>query len=98
MDPPLKGLQYQTLCAGEIECLLNRSRGVVMVQLSVGWDATAPQPVSNLLVLHSLERALGNKHIRINMSSAPGKALRLWLYVLVSPIFSRPCPWCRCSA
>ena len=37
-DPPVKGLQYQTLCAGEIEALLAGQRGVVMVQLWVGWD------------------------------------------------------------
>jgi hypothetical protein len=71
-DPPVKGLQYQTLCAGEIEALLAGQRGVVMVQLWVGWDAAAPQPVHNCLVLHGLRRALARQDVSIFMSSAPG--------------------------
>lgn len=71
-DPPIKGLQYQTLCAGEIEALLAGQRGVVMVQLWVGWDASAPQPVHNCLVLHGLRRALSRKDVSIFLSSAPG--------------------------
>eukprot|EP00775_Hariotina_reticulata_P012434 gene12434-12571_t len=60
------------LCAGEIEALLCGARGVAMVQLVVGWDSSAPQPVANPLVLHSLKRALANRNISIFMSPAPG--------------------------
>lgn len=77
-DPPLQRLQYQTLSAGEIEALLAGQRGVVMLQLWVGWDTTAGQPLYNCLVLHGLRRALGRKDISIFMSNAPGEA---WLGV-----------------
>lgn len=72
-DLPLKGLQYQTLCAREMDSLLAGQRGVVMVQLWVGWDAAAPQPVHNCLVVHGLQRALARKDVSIFMSSAAGK-------------------------
>jgi hypothetical protein len=73
-DPPLQGLQYQTLAAGEVECLLAKARGLVMVQLVVGWDAAATQPVYNPLLLHSLQRALQDPNISIFMSKAAGEA------------------------
>lgn len=72
-DPPVKGLQYQTLCAGEIEALLAGQRGVVMVQLWVGWDAAAPQPVYNCLVLEGLRRALARRDVSIFISKAAGE-------------------------
>uniref|UniRef100_A0A383WD10 Uncharacterized protein n=1 Tax=Tetradesmus obliquus TaxID=3088 RepID=A0A383WD10_TETOB len=71
-DPPLQGLQYQTLAAGEVESLLSRARGLVMVQLVVGWDAGVPQPVYNPLLLHSLGRALRDADVSIFMSKAAG--------------------------
>lgn len=73
-DPPLQGLAYATLAAGELEALLCGARGVVMLQLAVGWDAGAPQPISNPLVLAGLRRALGNKGVSVFMSPAPGEA------------------------
>lgn len=78
-DPPLQGLTYQTLCAGEIEALLCRARGVVMVQLWAGWGPPAgAQPVHNCLVLHSLGRALQSQELSIFMSSAPGVGIWGW--------------------
>jgi hypothetical protein len=44
-----------------------------MVQLVVGWDAGAPQPVYNPLLLHSLQRALQDASISIFMSKAAGE-------------------------
>jgi hypothetical protein len=44
-----------------------------MVQLVVGWDAAAPQPVHNPLLLHSLQRALQDPNISIFMSKAAGE-------------------------
>jgi hypothetical protein len=44
-----------------------------MVQLVVGWDAAAPQPVHNPLLLHSLQRALHDPNISIFMSKAAGE-------------------------
>eukprot|EP00882_Tetradesmus_deserticola_P020241 GHRQ01021827.1.p2 GENE.GHRQ01021827.1~~GHRQ01021827.1.p2 ORF type:complete len:115 (-),score=37.63 GHRQ01021827.1:747-1091(-) len=72
LDPPLQGLQYATLAAGEVECLLSRARGLAMVQLVVGWDAAAPQPVYNPLLLHSLQRALQDENVSIFISKAAG--------------------------
>jgi hypothetical protein len=34
--PPLAGLDYQTLCAGELSALTAGLRGVAMVQLAMG--------------------------------------------------------------
>jgi hypothetical protein len=45
-----------------------------MVQLWVGWDVSATQPVYNCLALHGLRRALARKDVSIFMSSAPGNA------------------------
>jgi hypothetical protein len=56
-----------------VESLLSRARGLVMVQLAVGWDAAAPQPVHNPLLLHSLQRALQDPNISIFMSKAAGE-------------------------
>lgn len=70
--PPLAGAEYQTLCAGELEALLQGARGVAMVQLHVGWDAAAPQPLHNPLALAQLRRALADPEIVGFASAAPG--------------------------
>jgi hypothetical protein len=64
-----------------VESLLSRARGLVMVQLVVGWDAAAPQPVHNPLLLHSLGRALQDPNISIFMSKAAGEGCAAQLRV-----------------
>jgi hypothetical protein len=72
-DAPLQGAEQQLLCAGELECLLQRQRGVVMVQLCAGWDTSgAAQPVDNPLVVYQLQQVLERPDLSIFMSQAPG--------------------------
>jgi hypothetical protein len=76
-DAPLRGAEQQLLCAGELECLLQRQRGVVMVQLCAGWDTSGvPQPVDNPLVVYQLQQVLARPDLSIFMSQAPGGCRR----------------------
>ena len=43
-----------------------------MVQLHVGWDDKAPQPVTNPLVLECLGAVMGRKDVSIFLSKVPG--------------------------
>lgn len=70
-DPPLQGVDYQTLCAGEMLSILQGQRGVVMVQLYVGWDLQTTQPAFNPFVVHLLRQAAQDPNIVITLSKAP---------------------------
>eukprot|EP00195_Chlamydomonas_chlamydogama_P007386 CAMPEP_0202904644 /NCGR_PEP_ID=MMETSP1392-20130828/30463_1 /ASSEMBLY_ACC=CAM_ASM_000868 /TAXON_ID=225041 /ORGANISM="Chlamydomonas chlamydogama, Strain SAG 11-48b" /LENGTH=321 /DNA_ID=CAMNT_0049592387 /DNA_START=167 /DNA_END=1135 /DNA_ORIENTATION=+ len=71
-DSPPSGVQYQMQSAGELLALLTGQRGVAMVQLHVGWDSGAPQPVHNPLVIPLLRQAVTNPDLCVAMSSAQG--------------------------
>jgi hypothetical protein len=71
-SPPPRGLAYQLLCAGEVESLLTRARGLVMVQLTVGWQQGLAPPVTNPLAAAALSRALSDPNVCVAMSPAPG--------------------------
>lgn len=71
-DPPLTELQTALLNAGELLSLLQGKRGVALVQLHVGWDAKAGQPVLRPLTLTVLEQALAAPGVRVQLVPTPG--------------------------
>jgi len=75
-DPAPTGLAYQLLNAGELLALCAGHRGMVMVQLYVGWGgkggAPPPQPVFNPYVATLAIQIAARKDTAVTMSQAPG--------------------------
>ncbi|KAK9830163.1 hypothetical protein WJX72_010083 [[Myrmecia] bisecta] len=97
-DPPLTDLQQvlQQANAGELQSLLCGKRGVVMVQLYVGWDAAdsatavARQPLFRPLVGRLLQEALAHPGLKMIISTiSDGLGLTAILYADKEPFASR---------
>ncbi|KAF5838961.1 hypothetical protein DUNSADRAFT_1906 [Dunaliella salina] len=75
-DPAPTGLAYQLLNAGELCALCAGHRGMVMVQLHVGWGgpggAEPPQPIFNPYVATLAIQTAARKDTAVIMSPAPG--------------------------
>lgn len=78
--PNPTGVDYQTLCAGELISLSNGLRGIAMVQLWFGWGTNnpnddglglSPQLTYNPLVITLLQSIASNPDLAITLSPAP---------------------------
>lgn len=74
-DPPLTAEQTLLHTAAELLCLLEGLRGVVLVQLHVGWDADTPAyGMYRPLVLTLLRQAAARKDVAVVASALPAAA------------------------
>ncbi len=69
---PPSGAAYQQQSAGELLALLAGARGLVMVQLYVGWDDSLPQLCFHPFVVTLLARVAARKDLTITMSAVAG--------------------------
>lgn len=75
-DAPSTALQTALLSAGEVLTFLNGSRGVVLVQLDVGFDPQTRLPILRPFLLQTLQRALTAKGVVVYPSAVPGTSAR----------------------
>lgn len=71
-DPIKSDLQQGLFTAGELAALLAGQRGIALVQLWNGWDASKGQPLYNPCAITMLERVLAAPGVAYCSSLAPG--------------------------
>jgi hypothetical protein len=71
-DPIKTDLQQAMFTAGELAALLSGQRGIALVQLWNGWDASKGQPLYNPCAIAMLERVLAAPGVACCSSMAPG--------------------------
>jgi hypothetical protein len=71
-DPVKSQLQQDVFTAGELSAFLAGQRGIALVQLFNGWDASKGQPIYNPLAIHMMEKALSAPGVAHISSVAPG--------------------------